>query len=263
MTPLHQAVIDDNFSVFENRAIIDKWRNVPDNLGFTALEIAKYLGKYQAVELLGGRLPNVFKLQPNGAKLPLELSRSGFEKALGFQYCPYPIFSSYAFFKDVINQCPFILRSHSLASDNYEWGKLYREEILEGKTASAVIKWIDPILGYGAFAAEDLQKGQFVVEYAGAIRQLSRRHPDQNPYCFHYPTKWWSLKYLTIDAMKEGNLSRFINHSTHANLQPLCVVDRKLLHLIFVAKHAIPQGKQLTLDYGDDYWIKRHKVANF
>ena len=263
MTPLHRAVIEDNFSELENRAFIDKWQNVPDRLGFTALEIAKYLGKYQAVELLGGRLPNSFKLQPNGAGKPVELSRSGFEKALGFQYRPYSIFSSYSFFKDVINQCPYILRSHSLASENYEWEKLYHDEISEGKTVSIVVKWIDPVLGYGAFVAENIQEGQFVIEYAGAIRQLSRKHPDQNPYCFHYPTKFWSLKYLTIDSMKEGNLSRFINHSTHANLQPLCVVDRKLLHLIFVAKHAIKQGEQLTFDYGDDYWMRRSQVANY
>lgn len=257
MNPLIQAVIEDNYQSLENKTFIDKWRGIPDKLGFNALEIAQYLGKYRAMEMLGGKLPGMFKLQPNGAKKPVELSIEGFEKALGIKYRPFLIFSSYPFFVKVIHQCPYILRSRSLASDNYEWEQKYHEEIRKGATAPIIIQWIDPVLGYGAFAAEDLVKGQWIGEYAGVVRQLSRRHPDHNPYCFHYPTKMWSLRYFAVDSMKEGNITRFINHSKHPNLIPVCAVDRNLLHQIFIAGRAIKQGEQLTFDYGEDYWIKR------
>lgn len=259
MTPLHRAVIEDNLEALQNKEFIDAWKDIPDQLGFTALEIARFLGKYEAVELLGGHLPDSFLLHPNGLENPVKLSLQGFEKSLGFRYRPFLTFPSYDFFKQVISQCPYILRSQRIASDNYAWEKHYHQEIVHGEIAPIVIKWIDPVLGYGAFAMEDIEKGQFIGEYAGIVRQLHRRYPDQNPYCFHYPTKWWSLKYFTIDSMKEGNLMRFINHSSRPNLQPVCAVDRKLLHLILVARRAIKQGEQLTFDYGRDYWMRRNQ----
>jgi hypothetical protein len=257
MTPLHHAVIQDCFDVLHNQQFVAKWRDTPDKLGFTALEIAKFLGKYDVFELLGGVLPDSFRLQPNGAKNPVALSLRGFEMALRFHYRPFLVFSSYAAFKMVIHQCPYILRSQYIASENYDWEKTFHREITEGKLAPIIIKWIDPVLGYGAFAAEDIAKGQFIGEYTGVVRQLHRSTPNQNPYCFHYPTKLWSMNYFTIDSMEEGNLARFINHSSKPNLKPLCVVDRKLLHLIFVADRSIKQGEQLTLDYGSDYWLRR------
>lgn len=259
MTPLHKAVVQDQLEILQSQQFVTEWRNTPDKLGFTALEIAKFLGKYEAFKLLGGQLPNSFNLHPNGAKNPVPLSLRGFELALGFHYRPFLLFSSYALFKTVIHQCPYILRSQYIASENYGWEKTFHREIAEGITAPIIIKWIDPVLGYGAFAAEDIAQGEFIGEYTGVVRQLYRRHPDHNPYCFHYPTKLWSMNYFTIDSMKEGNLTRFINHSNRPNLQPLCVVDRKLLHLILVAGRPIKQGEQLTFDYGSDYWSRRGK----
>lgn len=257
MTPLHQAVIEDHLTELEDRAFVEKWRDFPDRFGFTALEIAQYLGKYEAMRQLGGKLPCVFKALPNGAKKAVELSFEGFEKAFGIRYRPFLTFDSYAAFTRVLQQCPYILLSRYLASENYAWGQKYHSEISSGATAAMIIQWIDPTLGYGAFAAEDLFSGEFIGEYTGIVRQLYRRHPNHNPYCFHYPTKLWSLNYFTIDSMKEGNLTRFINHSTQPNLQPLCTVDRGLLHLVLVANREIKKGEQLTFDYGEDYWLKR------
>lgn len=260
MNPLLQAIVENNDNELKNRELIDKWINIPDKWGYLPLEIARYLGKYDAAKLLGGKFPEVFKLEPHGAKKPVELSLEGFEKSLNIRYRPFLTFSSYSFFIQVLNQCPYILRSRSLASDNYEWTKTYYQELIEGQIAPICIKWIDPTLGYGAFATENIMKGQFIGEYTGIVRQLHRRHPDHNPYCFHYPTKFWSLKYLTVDSMKEGNLMRFINHSNQPNIHPLCLVDRRLLHQVLIAKRMIKEGEQLTFDYGEDYWIKRKQV---
>jgi uncharacterized protein len=258
MNPLLRAVIESDFVQLKNQAFVDQWCDVPDRFGFTPLEIARYLGKDEVVELLRGKSDKVFKLQPHGGKHPVELSLDGFEKALNFRYRSFLTFPSYHFFMQVLKQCPYILRNRSIASENYEWMETYRQEVLEGKTARIYIKWINPEIGYGAFAAEEILKGQFVGEYTGIVRRLYRSHPDHNPYCFHYPTKWWSLKYFIVDSMREGNLTRFINHSDHPNLQPLCLVDRRLLHQVFVANRTIKQGEQLTFDYGEDYWNKRN-----
>lgn len=260
MTPLHQAVLDDDFARLDDEAFVAKWRGVPDKLGFTALEIARFLGRYQAVKSLGGSLPESFRLQPNGMKVPVELSVDGFEKALGFQYRPFLTFASYEWLKQVVGQCPYILRCSSLVTENYELAKKFAAEIGEGKTAPIYIKWIDTTLGYGAFAEEDIPEGSFVGEYTGVVRRLYRKHPDQNPYCFHYPTKLWSMRTCTVDSMHEGNLTRFFNHSKKPNLLPFCAVDRGLLHLVFVAARNIKKGEQLTFDYGEDYWMRRKQV---
>lgn len=261
MTPLHLAVLDDDFAKLTDTAFIDAWRSEPDKLGFTALEIARLLGKYQAVKLLGGTLTGVFKLQPHGMNVPMVLSLEGFEKALGFHYRPFLTFASYSWLKYVVHQCPYILRCRSLTSENYGWAKKFNAEISEGRTAPIYIKWIDSTLGYGAFAGDDISADSFVGEYTGVVRRLYRKHPDHNPYCFHYPTKLWSLKTCTVDSMREGNLTRFFNHSNKPNLQPICAVDRGLLHLIFIAGRDIAQGQQLTFDYGEDYWMRRKQVG--
>lgn len=260
MTPLHRAVIEDNYLDLADKVLVDTWRAIPDQLGFTALEIAQFLGKNEAVKLLGGKFPDRLKLQPNGMRMPIEFSLEGFEKALRFQYRPFLTFSSYSFFKQIVHHCPYILRSRTLACDNYQWTQTYQQELKNGKMCAIDIKWIDTVWGYGAFAAEDLPKGTFVGEYTGHVRQLFRNHPDHNPYCFHYPTKFWSLKYLVVDSLNAGNLTRFINHSNHPNLQPICLVDRNLLHQVFISRCLIRQGEQLTFNYGEDYWAKRLKL---
>lgn len=257
MTPLHRAIIEDHEIELGNRDLILKWLDIPDRLGYKPLEIAQLLGKYEIYRLLGGQLPEVLKLQSHGMKEPLNLSMKGFEKSLGICYRPFLTFSSYSLLKEVISQCPYILRSSVLASDNAEWSKMYHHEVMTGKTASIYVKWINQEMGYGVFAEKEIFAGTFIGEYTGIVRYLSRKHPDHNPYCFHYPTKWWSLKYFVIDALREGNLTRFINHSQRPNIHPLCLVDRGLLHQVFVASRLIKKGEQITFDYGKDYWLKR------
>lgn len=123
------------------------------------------------------------------------------------------------------------------------------------------IKWINPILEYGLFTAADLPERSFIGEYTGVIRQIDKKHPDLNSYCFHYPTRFWSAKYFVIDSLHEGNASRFINHSNQPNLQPLWLVNRGVLHLIFIANQFIAKGAELTFNYGSDYWMRRKKYS--
>lgn len=259
INPLHRAIIENHLVQLSDPYLIEKWSSVKDSLGFTPLEIARFLGNDQAVKLLENKLPLKFIFQPNGSKI-LELSLNAFEQTLNFRYRSSLTFSSYSLLREVIHQCPYLLRCPSLTSDNYAWTKHFQNELDFEKIAPISIRWIDSVIGYGAFAEKEIRVGAYVGEYTGVVRHLSRLHSDHNPYCFHYPTRFWSLKYFVIDSMREGNFTRFVNHSQHPNLDPLCLVDRGLLHQIFIANKVIKPGEQLTFNYGDDYWIKRKQV---
>lgn len=261
MTPLLRAIIDNNETELQDPGFVAKWCDIPDKLGFRPLEIAQFLGKYKLAQLLGGSLPHSFSLHPNGIKKPVTFSLQAFERALGIRYRPFLTFASYQQFEETVNQCPYLLRNRFLAKDNYRWMACYKQELSAGIVARMCIRWISISIGYGAFAEEDMAEGTFIGEYTGIVRRLYRSRRDQNPYCFHYPSKWWSCKCFMIDAMHEGNLTRFINHSADPNLHPLCLVDRNLLHQVLVANRHIKKGEQLTFDYGEDYWMKRRSPS--
>jgi len=260
-TPLHLAVLDDDQLKAKELSQDPALLQAQNRLGFTALEIAQLLGKRKYVQILHPQLPQTFKVLPKEQISPLELSEKEFEEFFNIRYLSHLRFATYQELKDVIHNCPWILKSSSLGQENRELGKKYREEILAGYTVEPTIQWVDDVFGYGAFAGQDLAPGTFVGEYTGLVRRLYRLHPDHNGYCFHYPTRFFSWKYYMVDALKEGNLLRFVNHSDEPTLEPLCLVDRGLLHLAFRTKGLIKRGAQLTFDYGTDYWKRREKFA--
>lgn len=246
MSPLVEAVIAGDLETAK-KLKDSEWRFTPDPLGFTPYELAQFLGKTE-IEAIFSPLPD-----------PSFLSREEFEKTFGVIYRPYLTFPSYEFMKEAIANCPYILR---FASENRVGGAKYQRRMATGYTAPIIVKWIDDVMGRGAFAAVDIAENAYVGEYTGVVRRLYRSHPDHNGYCFHYPTKMWSWNYFTVDSLKEGNLIRFVNHSDTPNLKPLCLVDRRILHLCFFAARKIQKGEELTCDYGKDYWIQRVKLSS-
>lgn len=261
LTPLHLAVIAGDEAAVARHANRLEWQTALDSLGLTPLALAQLLGRRACYRHLGEQLPAQFYVQFKGSAAVETCPIDTFEKQFHFTYCPFLTFSSYEILRTVAHQCPYILRSHYLAEENYAWGQLYKQAIQRGHMVDVYVKWIDERLGYGLFAATDLPAGTFVGEYTGLVRPLSRRHPDHNGYCLHYPTKWWSWHYFVVDGLHHGNLTRFINHSDQPNLQPLCTIEHRLLHQIFVTKQTVARNMQLTFDYGSDYWQKRQKQA--
>ena len=74
---------------------------------------------------------------------------------------------------------------------------------------------------------------------------------------------------ITLDAAKEGNWARFINHSDNPN----CSVELRKIEAsknnfiilpVIIAKRDIKPGTQVTTDYGKEYWkscgIKKRHV---
>lgn len=208
---------------------------------FSSLELARYLDKPSSLD-------KIFKVQKKGASEIVKMGKNEFEAYFHVHYLPYLKFSSYAVFQKVLKNCPYTLRNKFKMSQP------------EGFVADVSIRWIDPTYGFGLFAETNLAKGAYIGEYTGLVRQMHRLNPDHNAYCFHYPTRFWSLNYFIIDALIEGNELRFANHSDTPTMEPACRVDRNLLHLIFFTKREVHAGEQLNFNYGQDYWKKRKQL---
>jgi hypothetical protein len=260
MTPLHRAVIENDLEAVLQWRNADELLHMPEEMEFSPLELAQLLGRTECQLLLGTQLPITITVWLKGERSLRTIEIREFEKIFRIVYRPFLTFASYAMLKTVINNCPYLLRKEWLATENYQWAALFDSQLGWGNTIPFYIKWIDEVLQYGFFTDIDIPEGHFIGEYTGLVRQLYRLHPDQNAYSFHYPTRFWSFRYFIIDSLQEGNALRFINHSENPNLQPVCLVDRRLLHLAFFTKHAVKKGTQLTFNYGENYWSTRKKI---
>lgn len=257
--PLHKAVISENYSEIQHLATKKEEVSKINALGFSALEVAYYLNDKRAIELLSkGELTKRIPVQRKGSGIEI-FSTQEFESFFNIAYRSHLHFFDYKSFKSTIFHCPWIIRSF-LGEENRSLGLKYREEIRNGFVAPVTIKWIDDQIGYGVFADYDMPIDTYIGEYTGLVRGLSRIKPDYNAYCFHYPTKFFSWKYRIIDALQEGNELRFLNHSDHPNLKPICLSDRCLLHLTFKTARPIAKDEELTFDYGHDFWKRRESI---
>ncbi len=259
LSPLHRAVVDGDVIVLKKMIQQGIDLHGRDPLGFTPQELAQLLGKKECQFLLQDVPTTSFSVQGKGEEQPKKLSIAAFEAFFGVVYRPYLYFPSYAALCQTIANCPYILRCKWLAQENYALTQQYKRSLMQGMLAPLYVKWMNDSLGYGILAEKEIVKGSFVGEYTGVVRQLLRLQQNQNAYCLHYPTRFWSRQYMVIDALQEGNLMRFMNHSDCPNVEPVCLVDRGLLHLAFIAKCDITQHTQLTFDYGNDFWQHRQK----
>lgn len=244
LTRLQKAVIDDRVDHIKELQA----NQLTEELGdcrFTALELAKLLGRKKCQEILEGH-----------PLLNLKNERE-FEKRFYVTYRQFLRFPSYEIMKEIIRDCPYLFRLEWLWGGAGQLEFDCKEKMLLGTFAKTYVQWINSYMGYGLFAGIDLPERTFIGEYTGVVRKINRIHPQLNGYCFHYPTKAWSSNHFVIDALYEGNLTRFINHSEKPNLQPLWIHDRGIRHLIFLSKCSIAKGTELTFNYGGDNFKKK------
>ncbi len=259
LNPLQQAVIENNSQLVEELKD-SKWRFEKDANGFDALDLSDLLSRDEIQKILMQRKPKTIRAQLKNSEEIKLLTKDEFKNIFNVTYRNFLTFSTYEDLKETIKNCPWFFKFQWLFGKNDEMESSYLEFALQGLKAKTIIKWINPVLEYGLFADTDLPEKAFIGEYTGIIRRIDKKDPDANPYCFHYPSKYFSFKYFVIDALNEGNSLRFINHSDKPNLQPLWLVDKRLLHLVFIANQPIAKGTELTFDYGNDYWMKRNKI---
>lgn len=149
-----------------------------------------------------------------------------------------------------------------------------------------VLKKLPEPMGYGIFLhpkAKPLKKGKVLGSYGGEAYVIPQNLPDESAYAFapmedlilkkdeqkHLDPKrdfHPSRKYIfNIDAEKEGNFTRFINHSEKPNiLARLLIVPKNKsgltsspMEVIYSVKKTINPGEQLLVSYEDgeeSYW---------
>ncbi len=141
-------------------------------------------------------------------------------------------------------------------------------------------------LGRGIFLhpnADPILKGHAIASYSGEVSLIRQSEPDDGSYAFtplmeiHLtreeqslfdkagPYRSQRLYALKIDAMKGGNLTRFINHSEKPNVRAdIISIPRNAygltpaaVEIVYTAKRTIHPGEQLLVSYeagGKSYW---------
>lgn len=121
--------------------------------------------------------------------------------------------------------------------------------------------------GFGLFAAEEIKKDQFIIEYVGELvsgeegdRRYIRRQnvfEDAKPLSFNFTLLKSCV--VWVDGARYGNLSRYVNHALESNSR--CNVTPKILlvnggfRIAFRAKRNIKAWEELLFDYGEDFGI--------
>lgn len=151
---------------------------------------------------------------------------------------------------------------------NEKLEKRYGQQIVDRYCAKIYIKWINRQVEYGAYADQDIMRGDMVTEYTGIIEREVMG--NDNLYLWDYPTiikekqkngKNKNIKFC-VNAEKVGNFARFINHSMrkYQNVGIQIIPSNGLWHVVYIARRDIKKGEQLLTYYGMEYWKDRKIV---
>ncbi|KAJ1958657.1 hypothetical protein IWQ62_004864 [Dispira parvispora] len=106
--------------------------------------------------------------------------------------------------------------------------------------------------GYGLVAEQDLERGQFVMEYIGEVvsksQFLKRTAIYEQENCEHH--YFMSLKNdEVIDATRKGCIARFVNHSCAPNCEVQKWVVGSQFRMGIFTTRPIPKDTEITFDY--------------
>ena len=101
-----------------------------------------------------------------------------------------------------------------------------------------------------------------MCEYVGElISDAEAEQRENDSYLFDLENRDGDT--FCIDANKFGNVTRFINHSCAPNLVPVKVFtshqDLRFPHIAMFASKDIKKGDVLGFDYGEKFWVIKHK----
>lgn len=185
-----------------------------------------------------------------------QLSLEELQKLTGAQWIPGLDFEDFHVFSELAKEGLKLHKKGEMTLEQLWLGRYFQKEIQSSAIPDVVIRWIDPVFGWGVFANRELKKMQFIAEYTGKVRK--RRKTDvKNAYCFEYLLVQGFHSPYTIDALDQGALARYINHSSTPNLNSSLATFENISHVVLYTKEPIAKGTQLCYDYGPDYWSKR------
>lgn len=144
-------------------------------------------------------------------------------------------------------------------SEFMELDKKYGELIENSRIAPVEIKKINDKIGYGVFAAANLNKGDFIGEYTGVVRE-SEEYTEafedgswETDFSWDYPDETGDVV-LEINGRLEGNELRYVNHGQNCNLDVEHTIHDGQWIIFFIANRDIREGEQLFVSYGEEYW---------
>ena len=258
---LHRAIVNDDAMALQDALKASAEPLAKNKYGYSALEMARLLGRDELVAVLSSPTQRYIKFQGADDDFPSRITISQFEQVTGVKYYSHLRCDTPRTFGRVIRHCPWLQKYTAWGKEQRWLGKWHAKDRQEGYVADVSVRWIDDTVGYGVFAERDLPALTFVGQYTGILRQWYMTKGNHNAYCFHYPTPLWKLRTFMIDAMDGGNETRFVNHGDAPNCEPAIQLDRGLLHVFFRTTKTVAYGDQLLLDYGKDYWLRRSKRA--
>jgi hypothetical protein len=129
---------------------------------------------------------------------------------------------------------------------------LFKRE-LSGIRQKMSVRCIDELKGRGLFADNSLAEMTCVGEYVGVVKKRDKKKDKDNSYIFEYAIDTFDTGYV-IDAQKQGNHTRFINHSDQPNLISRWLLIDNLPRIIFFTNRRVEKDEELTVDYGPYYW---------
>lgn len=122
------------------------------------------------------------------------------------------------------------------------------------------IRFINPVVGYGVFAKEDIPPYSTLCQYTGLLMIDDEIDPDHDS-----TFSFTNYKTFSIDAAKHGNWARFMNHCAEGEKKNNAIPWEHYLEegprIVFTSgQHGIKKGKQILYSYGDDYWVDKKCV---
>lgn len=133
-------------------------------------------------------------------------------------------------------------------------GVYFADALKERKFPPVFIANAGKQVGLGLFAGADIPALTLLGEYTGIVRRKPFGSTKKNFYSMCYPIGFFSVTSWIIDAEKQGNYTRFINHSQNANTQVKSLLYEGLIRMVFVTNRKVLKGEQILTDYGDLYW---------
>lgn len=134
----------------------------------------------------------------------------------------------------------------------------------------------EPLLGQGVFLCPDEQqmdKHEFIGIYSGKSVLRYDTEDFNGEYTFEQlnitlkrkkrkiikdlglnPPEDADELTLYVDALHEGNFARFINNSSHPNVEAIVELVRGKPEVVYRASRTIYPGEQLLVDYTSSYW---------
>lgn len=119
------------------------------------------------------------------------------------------------------------------------------------------------IHGMGLYAKEEIDVGEFIIEYVGEIIRKSVADMREKEYTRQGMGDSYMFRLSgdqVIDATRRGGIARFINHSCEPNVIAKIISVGSQDKIVFYSKRAIKVDEELTYDYKFDFEADDKKI---